>query len=145
MTKKFTEEQYQKIVELQKDKFETTILSTARTNNYDFWDNLELSMIDIRDFVFDNNLYEELAALANPLTREWAHDKFVEKEKKYYWTSKKEDISNFVKRIYKDRYDMISDHSMMKNDISNDVDEQLTENEIKAWGYDPDMFDKEEV
>ena len=24
-------------------------------------------------------------ALRNPLTREWAHDQFVEKEKKYRW------------------------------------------------------------
>lgn len=144
MSKKFTEEQYQEIVEIadeyQGDSAFGIIGDTTQNSiGAEFY---ETELVNEIDF-YENS--KEMMAIVNPLTREWAHEQFVEKEKKYYWTSKKEDISNFVKRIYKDRYDMISDHSMMKNDISNDVDEQLTENEIKAWGYDPDMFDKEEV
>ena len=132
---KFTEEQYQKIVSISKlPQRETEIEETI---NYvqDIGFNTE----------FDEDIIDMALAISNPLTREWAHDKFVEKEKKYYWTGNKVDNVGFVKRLYKDDDGMIVDKGIRKEDTGKDEDEQLTELEIKAWGYNPEMFDREEV
>ncbi|MDI6553130.1 hypothetical protein [Leuconostoc falkenbergense] len=132
---KFTEEQYQKIVSISKlPQRETEIEETI---NYvqDIGFNTE----------FDEDIIDMALAISNPLTREWAHDKFVVKEKKYYWTGNKEDNVGFVKRLYKDDDGMIIDHGIRKGDTDKAEDEQLTESEIKAWGYNPDVFDREEV
>ena len=83
-------------------------------------------------------------AIFNPLTREWAHDKFVEKEKKYRWSGKKIDVNGRHALLYKDRNETVKPLFLYDNKNTSE-DEQLTESEIKAWGYDPDMFDKEEV
>ncbi|WP_273713120.1 hypothetical protein [Leuconostoc mesenteroides] len=87
-----------------------------------------------------------MLALANPLTREWAHDKFVDKEKKYYWTSKKRDLDDNVLTLYKDEEGMVSTsfRGVSEPNIHSE-DRRITESEIKAWGYNPEMFDREEV
>lgn len=127
---KFTEEQYQKIV----DAWDNQILYKSATQSV--IDELKVGYL---------NMGDQALALANPLTREWAHDKFVEEEKKYYWTGNKVDNVGFVKRLYKDDDGMIIDHGIRKEDTDKAEDEQLTESEIKAWGYNPEMFDREEV
>ncbi|MCT4419586.1 hypothetical protein EFT49_05065 [Leuconostoc falkenbergense] len=143
---KFTEEQYQKIVEVQEEHFQTTIISEGRLiNDGGFWNVVSEKMPLLSEYVSSNDLHFELAAIANPLTREWAHDKFVEEEKKYYWTGNKVDNVGFIKRLYKDDDGMIIDHVIRKEDTDKAEDEQLTESEIKAWGYNPEMFDREEV
>lgn len=70
---KFTEEQYQKIV----NAWDSQIMYKSATQSV--IDELKVGYLNMGDYAL---------ALANPLTREWAHDKFVEKEKKYYWTHK---------------------------------------------------------
>ena len=130
---KFTEEQYQEIINF--DDFEV-VYRLGLADSF---------VGEIITFINKNDLHAEAMALANPLTREWAHDKFVEKEKRYYWTGSKEDNVGFVKRLYKDDDGMIIDHGIRKEDTDKAEDEQLTESEIKAWGYNPDMFDREEV
>ncbi|MGQ4573723.1 hypothetical protein ACUIJP_06530 [Leuconostoc pseudomesenteroides] len=76
---KFTEEQYQKIVEIQEESFPKTIISEGiPINDGGFWKVISEKMPLLSEHVLDNDLHFELAALANPLTREWAHDKFVE-------------------------------------------------------------------
>ena len=84
-------------------------------------------------------------ALANPLTREWAHDKFVEKEKKYYWNSIKTDLAGHHSRLLRAENDNVTAYS--RDELANNIneDEQLTESEIKAWGFNPEMFDREEI
>ena len=132
MTKKFTEEQYQKIV-----------MTYESSSDYVDAIKLVLNYIDELNWLG----YEEALAIANPRTRDWAHDKYVEKEKKYYWTGKKEDDTGCVKRLYKDGDSMIVDYGIgiSNSDTNNDKVEQLTESEIREWGYNPEMFDKEEV
>lgn len=126
---KFTEEQYQKIV--------------------DAWDNQNLykratqSVIDELKAGY-LNMGDQALALANPLTREWAHDEFVEKEKRYVWTSSKY-IGAYKKRIFRMRDGIISGYPITVSSESKPSDEQLTESEIKSWGYNPEMFDREEV
>lgn len=143
---KFTEEQYQKIVGIQEESFPKTIIAEGiPINDGGFWKVVSEKMPLLSEYVSNNDLHFELAAIANPLTREWAHDKFVEKDKKYYWTGNKVDNVGFIKRLYKDDDGMIIDHVIRKEDTDKSEDEQLTESEIKAWGYNPEMFDREEI
>ena len=132
---KFTEEQYQKIVE----KFEVAISYIDATHDV-------MGYLDSEDL---GDIAEEAFALANPLTREWAHDKFVEKEKKYYWTSKKRAVNDVNKksRIYREEFSgALLTYTRVTHDHKNiNEEEQLTESEIEAWGYNPEMFDREEA
>lgn len=134
MTNKFTEEQYQEII-----------------NFEDFEVVYRLGIVDsfvgeIIPFIDKNELQQEAMAIANPLTREWAHEKFVEKEKKYLWSSKKNDGDNNVLTLYIDDEGMVST-SFRKASEPNlrNEDMWITESEIKVWGYNPEMFDREEV
>jgi len=131
MSNKITEEQYREIIR------------TCENNSG--YDNKVLSVIRVVDKFNGSLNYHEAFALVNPVTSEWAHDKFVEKEKKNYWTGNKEDNAGFVKRLYKDEEGMVVDKGIRKGDTDKDENEQLTESEIKAWGYNHEMFDKEEV
>lgn len=83
-------------------------------------------------------------ALANPETRDLAYDKYVEKEKKYYWTSKKEDENGLRKRLYK-KVRSASVRDYFEDEFLYDENEQLTEAEIREWGYMPEAFEKVEV
>ncbi|MFT9083600.1 MAG: hypothetical protein ABF477_07425 [Leuconostoc pseudomesenteroides] len=79
------------------------------------------------------DIAEEAFALANPLTREWAHDKFVEKEKRYVW---KLNGLYLVKAIDDDGSIYFGSH---------DASMALSTSQIKEWGFNPEMFDREEV
>lgn len=143
MTKKFTEEQYQKIVEIA-DEYQSNsafgiIGDTMQNSIGEEFYKTELS----NEIDFYENA-KEMMAIFNPLTREWAHEQYVEKEKKYVWTGRKEDNLGSVKRLYKNYKGMIVDRYTRKEDTYTytDEDEQLTETEIREWGYNPDMFDK---
>lgn len=118
MSKKFKEEQYQKIVEIWNNEFSYTE-GIKEVFNY------------IQKEKLANTVYES-AALANPLTRDWAHDQFVEKEKKYYWISNKNNAFGL--------YETDGVVLLKATDWA-----PLTESEIKAWEYNPEMFDREEV
>ena len=99
MTKKFTEEQYQKIVKAWQSE-NIYVHQTEAVIDY---------LID--DLNIDVTLMGDVAiALANPRTSEWAHNKFVEKEKKYYWTSKCGTKSGKMhRRLYKGGFSKIHD------------------------------------
>ena len=131
MTKKFTEEQYNGIVKSWRDGIRY-VSGTEAVMNY-----LEKNNVRF--------MGEEALAVANPLTRKWAHEKFVEKEKRYIWTSQHANIFGRHKRLYWHapagsvrEYFTIDEHA-------SDESELLTESEIKEWGYNPEAFDREEV
>ncbi|CAK1237487.1 hypothetical protein [Fructobacillus cardui] len=137
MTKKFTEEEYQKIVEIA-DKYFDQHKELAVTVN----------LKNIYDYIFYNEtveklkigrLNQELIAIALPKTREWAHDHFVEKEKKYYWRHKKTD--KLGKRWYLSKQSGLV--SLNAKDKSGAY--PFTESKIRSWGYDVDMYEKKEV
>ncbi|MGQ2283472.1 hypothetical protein [Leuconostoc pseudomesenteroides] len=140
---KFTEEQYRKIVDFKKTYYPWNFLAAREDKS--FWKSLFEVHQEIFNFAETNDLENELAAIANPLTREWAHDKFVEKEKKYYWNSIKTDLSGNHLRLFRHGNGGVSSYSRLEPANNINEDEQLTETEIKAWGYNPDMFDREEV
>jgi len=129
MSNKITEEQYQKIVEIGDDFEENGGLGILDTlNQKTIGDVLFLTELASKIEFYPNK--EIIAAIANPITREWAHDQFVEKEKKYYWKRNGLYLTkdNFDGSIIFDSYKSL-----------------FTESEIVFWGYNPEMFDKEEV
>jgi len=138
---KFTEEQYQKIIEIKDNYFPYSALKNR--DNKSFIDFLSEYNTGIYWLVFNRDLENELEAIVNPLTREWAHDNFVEKEKKYVWQSKQETDGGKVKRLY-DSAIGITDSFMEKTEPTHNGN-LITETEVKKWGYNPDMFDNEEV
>lgn len=130
MSNKFTEEQYQKIIE----KWDGEISYIEATKAV-------VSYLAVEDLGY--SISNQALALANPLTREWAHDKFVEKEKKYVWRSKIENSAGEEKRLY-DTADGISD-SFIDKDTPSHNGNRITETEVKKWGYNPEIFNKDEV
>ena len=121
MSNKFTEEQYQKIIT--------------------YWDN-EPIYTEATEAVISyvsrtsNNSFEQALLLAIPESREWAHDNFVEKEKKYYWNTKKKNEYGHSMNLLHGAGGVVQ--MMGPKDA-------LTESEIRQWGYNPEMFDRYEV
>lgn len=132
---KFTEEQYQKIVEIA-DEYQRHsgfgIIGdiTQKSIGAEFY---ETKLV--KEIIFRQNA-EEIMAIFNPLTREWAHEQFVEEEKRYVWTTKKKNGQGKSMSLHHG-YDGVVQLMGAK--------EPLTESEIREWGYNPEMFDKEEV
>ena len=136
MSKKFTEEQYQKIVEI------------GDGYNEPFIENLADYISGTGRFDDDDIYLSQAIAIANPLTREWAHDKFVEKEKKYYWMSKTLDNAGAHYQLYRTRDNMIIAivvPAKSKTYYEKDIAYAIAESEVKLWGFNPEMFDKEEA
>ncbi|CAK1237685.1 hypothetical protein [Fructobacillus cardui] len=132
--KKFTEKEYQKIV----DCFDRL------NNDYNMGflnNNLVMNMQDelFNGFDFIND-WPEIVSIANPLTREWAHDQYVEKEKKYFWKSKKTNELGRPKVLTKGKIGYPTDSFVEFN-----LADPFTESELREWGYNPDCFWKEEV
>lgn len=117
---KFTEEQYLEII---------------RTyENNSGYDNKAMAVIRVVDNFNDSLSYNEAFALANPVTREWAHGQFVEEEKKYVW------------RLKSDNYLVISNLNgeWFLDKTPSDI-EYFSEKEIENSPFKPDWFNKEEV
>lgn len=121
---KFTEEQYREIIR-------------THENNYGS-DNKAMAVIRVVDNFNDSLSYNEAFALANPVTREWAHEQFVEKEKKYLWTTP------LVAGI---KYALIKENGkyVLSDMYLTGKGTPLTELEVVNIGLKTDWFDKEEV
>lgn len=121
MSKKFTEEQYQKIV----DAWEET---------YDYVLSVKNVIETVESFgeVYELQIGEALS-LANAVSTEWAHEQFVEKEKRYVWRDK---YTGYV--IYK----MLNDWSLSATALG---EKHFTETELENSPFKPEWFDKEEV
>lgn len=129
---KFTEEQYQQIIKSWGSE-NNLINSTERVTKL------------VEYFVY-GDLYgnaDEAIALGNEVTREWAYEQFVEKEKRYVWTSERKTGDVFM-RLYKSKRGYIGSTLVIENGETG-LYEKLTESEIREWGYNPEMFNKEEV
>ena len=102
--------------------------------NYSFWRRLIIVAADIASFANENKLIDELAALANPLTREWAHNKFVEKEQKFLFTKIKE-VHGEILSLNQSENDRM---------IYLDIDDPtpLTIKQAEEYGYNLDAFTK---
>ena len=143
MSKKFTEEQFNTLVRFQEDQYPDGLYFDAK----DYLGSINCTIAHIDDdlqlFIYQNNLYNEAVAIMNPVTRELAHNKYVEKEKKYVWQSKQETSGGEVKRLYNAAIG-ITDSFMDKTEPTHNGN-WITETEVKKWGYNPEMFDKKEA
>lgn len=130
--KMFTEEQYKKIT----DCFDKLRLDY----NYGLLNSLLVDKLqqELSGTVNINIYWPKIVAIANPATREEAKEKYVEKEKKFIWKNKKTDDSNDHFYLQKIIGAIITTYSYASAG-------KLTESEIRDWGYNPDMFDREEV
>ncbi|MGX9816423.1 hypothetical protein [Leuconostoc mesenteroides] len=142
---KFTEEQYQEIINATESIVNSGDMRLMGANAGISSVHGKLLSNKIARFLPFRSLENEIMAIVNPLTREWAHDEFVEKEKKYYWNSIKTDLAGHHSRLLRAENDNVTSYSRSESANNINEDEQLTESEIKAWGYNPEMFDKEEV
>ena len=123
---KFTEEQYQKIVntyELQNDYVEAIRL--------------------VLDYIDELNWlgYKEAMVIANPLNREWARDKFVQKDKKSHFVLK--DVSDDDGNLYH----LIDSNGVIQLNpwLNSGYHPKIKESDVRKWGYNPEMFDREEA
>lgn len=132
MTKKFTEEEYQKIVDCFDELNKKYNMGLLASNLVD-----EVFKKFIRDYEYQ--LYwQEIVAIMNPITRDEAHEKFVEKEKKYYWRYKKKDEDG-------DSWYLKKSSGIICLTWLDYEKKYFFETEVRESGYNPDMFDKEEV
>ncbi|CAK1251320.1 hypothetical protein [Fructobacillus fructosus] len=134
--KKFIEEQYKTITDCfdrLNEKYNMGLLNNSL-------------ILEMQDSLFDDVYFigdwPEIVAIANPATREWAHDKFVEKEKKYFWKTKKTD--DMGEHVYIELSRGLIALSAYSDEVVAEYD-SFTKSEIIEAGYNPDMFDKEEV
>ena len=126
MSKMFSESQYQEIIQAW-ESVRGFVEATA-------------SVIELVDDFEDGLGYNEALALANPKSREWAHGLYVERERRYYWTSLKKDEYGVYWYLMRDVAVI-----MMGDERQFGLDEQLTESEVREWGYDPDKFTRHSV
>lgn len=131
---KFTEEQFNTLVRFQEDQYPDGLYFGAK----DYLGSIDCTLAHIGDnlqwFIYQNNLGNEAVAIMNPVTREWAHEQFVEKEKKYVW------------RLKSDNYLVISNLNgeWFLDKTPSDI-EYFSEKEIENSPFKPDWFNKEEV
>ncbi|MGQ2227030.1 hypothetical protein ACT5YR_07215 [Fructobacillus fructosus] len=141
MTKKFTEEEYQKIVEVADKYFEQHKELAVTVNLKNIYDYISYNETVESKKIKDLN--QELVLIALPKSRALAHDQFVEKEKKYRWRGKKKDNNGIPVYITIDGYGVVTLKSIVMPNFYHFA--VFTESEIRKWGYDPDMFEREEV
>ena len=133
MSNKFTEEQYQKIVKIADEYQKHSAFGiigdpTQQSIGAIFYESELCLEID-----FEENA-KEMMAIANQITREWAHEQFVEKEKRYVWRLKTDNdmvVSKTTNNWYLDKLPTLN--------------KGFTEAEIKNSPFYPKWFDKEEV
>ena len=135
MTKKFTEEEYQKIAEIADQELNKTGL-IALIKLQRIYERVQESASSKEHNHF-RDMNQELALIALPKSRDWAHEQFVEKEKKYGWRYKKNDKDGEI--YYLARVDGL----ILPRPII--FPHTFTEKEVIEAGYNLDMFDREEV
>ncbi|GIC69585.1 hypothetical protein [Fructobacillus tropaeoli] len=131
MIKKFTEKEYQKIVDFFDGLNENQDMGLLNSHVVD---EIFTKFISDYDYSLD---WQEIVAIINPITRDEAKEKFVEKEKKYYWRYKKTDEDG-------DEWLLVKTSGIIHLSWVDDSD-LLTEREVIEAGYIPDMYEKEEV
>ena len=130
---KFTEEQFKKLVKIQEKYFSHNMLEKG-LGGASPCQAINESDIEMSYFIWAEYLKNEDVAIMNPATRDWAHERFVEKENKYVWRLKADD-SMVVSKEHDSWYlDRIPTDNMY-----------FSEKEINNSPFKPEWFDKEEV
>lgn len=137
VAKKFTEDEYQLIISLFDgwlgDGTTLTVAIRSIAESPIFY---ELTEKYKYEYSF-SRIKEIVILLAIHESRAWAHDQFVEKEKKYHWKYKFLDEEGDTWYLEEDSGLIVPDHSERIY--------SFTEKEVIEAGYNPDMYEKEEV
>jgi len=132
MTKKFTEEQYTKIVRIFNDVSDDYNMGFLNPNIITrFQDRLYKEFGDELYFKED---WQAITALANPLTRDLVKNDLVETEDKFLFTKIKE-VEGEIFSLNK----IIEDESIY---LDPDDPTPLTIKEVEEYGYNLDAFNK---
>lgn len=122
---KFTEEQYQAIIEAwdAKNSYSQSTKAVTEMIIHDFNESWKYDI-------------EQALALGNGTSRDWAHEQFVEVEKEYVWhTGEAGNVINFING------DWYLDDRLNFDDVQT----HFTEREIELSPFIPSWFTKEEV
>lgn len=120
MKEKFTEKEYQEIVKL---STKWMVIDSSLREVVEYTSN-------IRGCVGMELVWKALA-IANPETREWAHERYVEEEERYYWITKK------VNSEGKPLVLMHGAGGVVQMRCPLDL---LTRSEVVEWGLNPDRY-----
>lgn len=134
MTKKFTEKQYNMLVEIQEDQYSDDLFFESKSYENSIAYTVAQKYDVLKWFIDTNDLGNEAVALMNPLTREWAHDKFVEEEKKFLFTKIKEVEGEVLSLNQCDKVAHIY--------LDFDDPTPLTIKQVEDYGYNLDKFTK---
>lgn len=125
MSKKFTEEQYKKIIE----EWENGLSYTKATK----------AVIDYLEHEDLGCIADEALALANMATREWAHEQFVEEEEKFLFTKIQEIKGEILSLNMLDNDDDDDDKRIF---LDTDDPTPMTIQQVENYGYNLDAFNK---
>lgn len=93
MVKKFTEKQYNTLIEVQLDYFSTSIFYASSEDISTVSEALQKDNKQLWDFIIGNELENEAIALMNPISRPYVKNDLVLKENKYYWGFQSQTVS----------------------------------------------------
>jgi len=132
MTKKFTEEQYKKIISIFEDVNDEYNMGFLNPNIVViFQDRLYKEFGDVLRFVED---WQAITALANPLTRDLIKKDLVEEEEKFLFTKIKEVHGEILS------LNQLEGDRMIYLDIDDPT--PLTIKQVEEYGYNLDAFTK---
>lgn len=99
------------------------------------------------DVFYLSDEWPKIVALANPETREQAHEQYVSKEEKFIWRSKRRDKDGDPIILMKSNLEcIVSGLDQYDNSVYKSEPEfHITESEAKDWGYTIEYYDLELV
>lgn len=127
----FTESEFKKIVE-----------------TFDRKDDYVEVIKDIRTLVGSVGRYQEInqaILLAIPESRKWAREKYVMKEPRFSWVSKKADDRSFHLLLHQDEDGMVTSEPKLLGEIVLQPRNYINTSALIEWGYEPERFNKELV
>lgn len=134
MNKKFTQQQFEKLVQIQRNRFPGNLI-TKGSGSKTILESIQDYDTSLSDYILANNLMNQSLALMNPASRDLVKNDLVEVSKRYYFTVElKDDLIYSLNRVH-------SGSTMIYFDA--DDPSPLTFDEVE--GYNLDMFDIEEV
>lgn len=134
MTKKFTEKQYNMLVEIQEDQYSDDLFFESKSYENSIAYTVAQKYDVLKWFIDTNDLGNEAVALMNPLTREWAHDKFIEEEERFLFTK--------IKKVDGDILNLNQLDGDVHIYLDGDDPTPLTIKQVEEYGYNLDAFTK---
>lgn len=134
MSKKFTQQQFEQLVQIQKNSFGGNLI-TRGAGRRTILESIQDYDTALSDYIIANNLLNESLALMNPASRDLVKNDLVDTSKRYFFTVEiKDDLIYSLNRA--------TPGSTM---IYFDADDPTPLTFDEVAGYNLDLFDVEEV